>query len=634
MGTGGITPPINLAQLTFTNNSQNYVVDSDSNFSLSQSEAIAGIPSGQSYSTVKIVDILPDCQIVDIQAFRNYPGYEWNPVDGVNFNNATSLEYIYTDAFSGWGSTLNNTLNFSNAIKLKYIGTDAFKGWSSNTKGVNFVGATLLKSIGTEAFSGWVSAKMSSDLVIPSNIKNIGWIAFSGWSSNPNGVDLTGATGLTTIGPNAFKGWTSVSACLVTIPSNVSNMSSSVFSDWTSNTSGVNLTNATSLSALDIDTFSNWNSAKMSTDLVIPSHFTHIGRYAFSRWLNNTKGVNLAGATSLTTIDDFAFDDWNAVTACTVTIPSNVKIVGEYSFFRWKSNINGVDFTNASSLSAIGNRAFYDWRSAQMSSDLVIPSSVTTIGESAFYNWISNPKGVNLTNATYLTDIRDSAFDGWKNADSDTDLLMPPNIVMINTASFRNWNSMTKIVAFNSVGLQYIGTSAVSEVVNNFLPAPFRGWTHADSASNLIIPATVKIIGGNSFYGWNTMSKGVTFSDTISGIPSVRQLTHIGIGAFSLWYNATMTQNINIPSSVVFIGDWAFAEWNKMAFGMTFNSITPPVFGSNNIFINWGLNTANVGVRLTVPGGANLSIWKTALGGPTNPNYVYSINGVLYASIP
>lgn len=622
-GTGWVTPlPANLARLTFTNNSTSYVVDSDYNVIISDLEARDGIPSGQSYSTVKQIDILPECVGVGLQAFRNYSVYNWNPINGVNFTSATSIVTIDNNAFANWTNAKMSTDLVIPSTVIN-VGDTSFQSWTSNTKGVNLAGATALTYIGDYAFDRWVST--SACLVaIPSNVKIIDVGAFNSWSANTSGVNLAGATSLSDIGSNAFNQWklAKMSSDLV-IPSNVKIIDNNAFYGWEANTKGVNLTNATSLSAIGSNSFSYWNYASMASDLVIPSNVKTIGDNAFITWGNNPTGVNFAGATALTSIGNKTFYGWGT-SASLVTIPSNVKTIGNEAFFSWSVNTSGVNLTNATSLTTIGERSFMQWLKAKMSTDLVIPSNVKTIGYSAFDEWWENPKGVILTNAPLLTAIEGATFDEWLKADMTTNLVIPSNIVRIEYSAFRRWEAMTSIVTFNE-GLQYIGTTDSSKVDNTNPLSSFARWKSADSATNLVIPSTVKLIGGFSFESWNNMSKGVTFSGT--------SLTRIGISAFYGWFKASMTQNINIPSSVVFIGDNAFSAWYKMAFGMTFNSINPPEFGTS-VFSSWGANTVNQGVRLTVPGGANLSTWKTALGGPTNPNFVYSINGILYASIP
>jgi len=146
-----------------------------------------------------------------------------------------------------------------------------------------------------------------------------------------------------------------------------------------------------------------------------------------------------------------------------------------------------------------------------------------------------------------------------------------------------------------------------------------------ENTEDLVIPTTIETVSQGAFREWENMEYGVDFGATTT-------LTQISSLSFSKWFSANMSTRLIIPASVNVIGSNAFWRWDSMEQDLEFKSVTPPVIG-NNAFYEWAYADSNYGgIRVHVPIGAILSVWKTALSDTSTPSIV-SINGILWGNI-
>lgn len=343
--------------------------------------------------------------------------------------------------------------------------------------------------------------------------------------------------------------------------------------------------------------------------IVLPESLTEIGYQAFGTCSSLDK-INIPS--SVTTIEEGAFENCTAITELAVS--KNLDTIGDYVFWGCDNlvltgdydsnaclyaldygipfvvNIDSnydFDVTNATivkykgtetavvvplqfleiSVKKIGMNAFYSNESLQ---SVTIQEPVEEIGISAFYN-CTNLTTVNLPNSLKI--IKSSAFSSCANL---VKFDLPLSVNEINLDVFANtpyYNTLTDefVCVGNGILIKYNG-----------------------SATKVIIPGYVKIIGGLAFtektsiesitmpnsiericdYGFFMLTnvKSVIFSNSLTSIgayafsdcrvlpqiylPSGVKL--IGSGAFS--YCVALT-NLVIPDSVTEIGDNAF-EWS------------------------------------------------------------------------
>lgn len=583
-----IADPIVLGTITFSDATTADIIDSEGNYFLSETEARDAVTgAGKTYTDVVKVDIGPNCQELENEAFRNVSPYLWDPSQGVDLSNATGLTKIERSVFNSW-RTANTTGDLVIPETVQLIGVDSLGGscydtdccgfadrgvfsyWENMTHGVNFGTNSQLTHISCFAFRDWVLADMASNLVIPKTVEVIGNQCFEDWRSMTKGVEFqAGGTQPLELKPGSFSRWDSanMSADLY-IPARISVLDSA-FPDWESNTKGVVIDPSTTLTVIGDNSFRNWFLADMASNLVIPDSVQNIEYGAFQNWNAMTKGVDLGSG--IVSTDSFAFSGWSSANmASDLVIPSSMTTIGGYSFQNWSSNTKGVDFTSASSLVTIGNRSFAGWINADMSSDLSIPSNIQFLEFGAFYNWNAMTKGVNFNGNTNITSIPERAFANWYNADMSSDLVIPSNVVNIGD-------------------------------ISGYSP-DYR-----------------------TFCNWTSMTKGVDMSSCAS-------LETIGNHAFYNWTSANMTELV-IPANVTEIGAGAFQNWNSMTGTLRFLGLVPPLFvelGTNirYQFANWAAP-----IDVFVPTGADLTTWKSALGVGNIGNFA-SINGVPWASIP
>ena len=313
----------------------------------------------------------------------------------------------------------------------------------------------------------------------------------------------------------AFWGRSSLSE--IVIPSSVTSIGNSAFSDCSSLSEVVIPSSVTR-----IGNYAFLNCRSLS-DIVVPSSVTSIGDGAFVG-CSSLKYISIPK--SVICLYGNPFADWDGKLKC---LSPNFIYEDDVLFNKDKSKIisfrnqNIESYVIPSSVTSIGDSTF---RSCCSLSDIIIPSSVTRIGNYAFLNCRSLSEVVVPSS---VTSIGKNAFEG---CSSLSEIVIPSSVTSIDEWAFEGCSSLSKIVIPSSV--TSIGDCA---------------FFYCRSLSDIVIPSSVTSIGNGAFSNCDSLSKIV--------IPS--SVTSISNGAFE---DCSSLSDIVIPDSVTSIGDRVFNGCN------------------------------------------------------------------------
>ena len=340
------------------------------------------------------------------------------------------------------------------------------------------------------------------------------------------------------------------------------------------------------------------------TSVTIPNSYERIGNHTFDGCTNLTKVVM---PNTITEIGDYAFKDCSALT--TINLPKYINRLGDLTFSNC-TNLTALEIPE--NVREIGNYVFQDCVSL---AQIEIPAAVTKIGNSAFKGCMGLTT-MNLPDD--LTSVQDNVFDGcsqlatincdiypakpdsWGNywlgnCSAEVTWLLDYELVSDNYYQVVGWNrNVNKIelpTMFNGKRVKTIASRAfqqcpctkvvIPDGITNIGVDAFDGCTQLTQINCLSYPErpsswSVDWLGSctatvtwqfNYQYNSSSLSweiNGYNGTDSIITLPTTYQGQPVtGIAAQGFINNLTL-ENVCIPSTILFIGDRAFAGCERL----------------------------------------------------------------------
>ena len=323
----------------------------------------------------------------------------------------SSLKSIEHSAFYSC-SGLTGELNLGECTSLTSIGDYAFYNCSGLTGELNLGGCTSLTSIRSAAFCG--CSRLTS-ISLPSSLTSIRGSAFENCSGLTS-VDLSGCTSLTSIGSYAFNGCSGLTGT-VTILASVTEVGTNPFRGC-DKLEGIIVEEGNSEYYVEGNCLIENSTKTLITGFnnsTIPRDIKIIGDFAFYRCSGLTGGLNLGGCTSLTSIGYSAFSYCRGLTS--ISIPSSLTSIGSYAFSGCDGFTGELNLGGCTSLTSIGSYAFSGCDGLTGELNLGGCTSLTSIGSYAF-SGCSGLTSVDLSGCTSLTSIGNSAFNNCRALES------------------------------------------------------------------------------------------------------------------------------------------------------------------------------------------------------------------------
>ena len=303
------------------------------------------------------------------------------------------------------------------------------------------------------------------------------------------------------------------------------------------------------------------------------------------------------GANVTAQIKDGAFAAASGITS--LVIPSSYRFIG-VGAFAGCAQIESIVFNEG--LETIGAYAFVGRTSSTMLNaeaakiaikSLSFPQSLLSIGQNAFAGCDSLESITFHPNAK-LESIGQNAFAGsYVNIDGVytqygpdiTSLTIPASVKTIGNSAFFNADKLETLTFAEGSVLESIGNSAF-EVEMNY-QGTYGNYEYVnyaqDKLSGLVFPSTLISIGNSAFAG-RTGLTNVVLNEGLTTVSAYAFAMYTGTTGQTYanfdeiaaeWTMASPTE-LNIPSSVTTLGNYAFAFWTDLQ-TVTFNG---------NVFIN------------------------------------------------
>ena len=510
-------------------------------------------------------------------------------LSGIDFTNASNVEYIRVQAFSSC-TKLTTLTGLSGLTSLKVLCEKAFM--NTSIEGVlDLSGCTSLTYIQKSVFENTKISKA----ILPASITkmdhgvfrvcpNLTEIVF------PENCQLTSLPAIL-CAYKAFSGTASGTSNLTTINfgalKNITEIADSCFMDCKALTE-IDLSECTSLTTVSKLAFQNCENL---TSITLPESLTTIEKGAFTG-CNKLEEIHLPasmlevgeevfkGCTSLkkvycdqkegnaamTTIAKNAFSGCTELTLFEFDHLNKLETIGEGAFkncAKLESDIN----LSGSKLTTIEKDAFNGCKKITTTS---FPSSLKTLGASVF-NSATALNSVTFASNTALTSIPDYAFSGCSALPDITGLGNLKNITSIGMGAFNNCSALaTDFDLSNSKKLEEIkekafaGCAKIQSIKFPYsletLSATLGGCTilkDVTFAAETGHPSALKEIKSNTF-------KNCANLETIDGFSNLANITYIGQDAFSGCKNLTSPVDLSKSTSLTTIASGAFTNCKKI----------------------------------------------------------------------
>lgn len=412
-------------------------------------------------------------------------------------------------------------------------------------------------------------------------------IGENAFKSTANLESVTLPEGLTSIGNQAFY---QSGVKTVSLPSTLNSMGTRAFCEC-KNLTGIELPDALT----DVNEYAFYRCSKLKTlslgnqtvtigteafretaieTLTIPQTTTSIGEYAFSSIATlktitindapvsimayafyncqNLENLNLGNSIikiSGTVVQSGVSGTQGAFSNCTnltkITLPSSLQVLDKGAF-RGCAKLR--DVTLPQSLTTISSYVFADCAIEHLD----LPQTLTVINEGAF----SSCPIRDIVFPSELRSIGNNAFYG----SSIQNLTIPNSVISIGDDAFANSKNLKTVVIENApltLGSSFNGCSSLEKVNLGTAVTEINGshhyilgwakgtFTNCTSLKDIVLPNSIKIIGGSAFMGCSNL-ENVTLPNA---------LTIIEGSAFRNCYNL---KEIGLPETIQYIGPYAF----------------------------------------------------------------------------
>jgi hypothetical protein len=378
--------------------------------------------------------------------------------------------------------------------------------------------------------------KYSGNITIPSSVTNEGityTVTDIGTSAFKDCIGLTAinlpAT-LKNIGLNAFAGCTALTS--VTLPESVKNLESGAFA-YCSNLASINIPRVNNIGN---DAFTDCNKL---TSLVLPSSVKYIGQKAFY----NCTSLSVNIPDSVVTIGASAY---SGTLLNTVTLPATLKTLSSLAF----------DGTPWSAAQPAGMIYIGDWAYKYNGSIASVTSVEIKEGTKYLAQYIFT-YAFNLASVTLPGTIIGIPYSAFMACINLTTINLPESITYIDDIAFNGCAKLTNITFPSAI--ERIGDGALDNT----------GWYNAQANGN--------VYAGNWYYkykGTLPANAEITIADGTVGIADMALL------------QATNLKSVHIPSTVRYIGSYAFQNCSNLT-SIYALPVTPPDLSSKvYVFLN------------------------------------------------
>ena len=624
-------------------------------FNNSHDSSLNSIGANAFFNAIRLTQVTIPANVTNIglSAFENASGLTSITID-------TGSKFVNIDQRAFWGATSLTQINipstvtnigqyaFGNTTSLTQIIVDGSNNnYSSDSYGVLFnknktiliqypIGnprqsydiPTTVTSVAQNAFYG---ATALTSINIPASVTIIGVNAFA-YMFNVSTFTVNASNqyySSDTVGVLFNRNKTELiqypsgnNSTTYTIPTTVLSILSNAF------------INSTKLTALSIDSTNNAFSTDVSGVL-----FNKYKNYLIHYPIGNTR-TSYVIPTTVIYLEGVAF--YGASYLTSITFPTGPLFTSsiDYSGMTSLSNITTVTKSGQSTRLTVSNGVLFDrnlttlykYPSNKSNTSYVIPATVRVIANGAFDN------ATNLTSLTFSNNNCIVGSNSFKNSALTTviinestninniDLYVGTNQpfygksnvnVSVNTKILLGSGELNKSNASVKGATKVIisGTN-LGYAISGYNKIGLAAFKDVSSITEISIPNTITDIGIESFSNATNL-KTVTFATDSYGV--YPQLTGIQNYAFQGASNLT---TINIPSSVIRIGQYAFQDASKLA------SITFPQNSELTTIEDYVFQGASILTTITIPASVT-SIGTNAFAGSSITTVVFEESTLL-----
>ncbi len=513
-------------------------------------------------------------QIVEVKAYAFTNAKSLTLIDwGGEPEKDENGEYVYKMKFSG-GSTFNATnivltlpANLTEVgAKNSFAGVSAFvypeglqlkqlpAGFLNSYTGTTFVLPACVEQIGTTtgSTSDSASGKLTHFSVEEgSKLHTLGYYALNNFMASGT-IDLTNCTLLRKVDANAFYNCKNT---ILKLPGDIQ--------EW-----GRTFEDPTSWTSAPKGTTAFGSTKKVTTVEIAPKTTDGIGTAELDGlFMDQEALVTVTLPEGMTRIGKYAFAGCKVLK--TINIPSTVKVIDEYAFYcESATNANKAltAITLPEGLETIAKGAF----ARVYIANLTIPANVKTIGDYAFY------QNTSLVSAT-VADNSNLEYIGANAFNADTKFnafTIPASVKTIGDTAFAGCTALALSVSGSP---ETIGNDAFLNVKALSLPADENGFMaigstlygYVGNATELEIPAKYDFIERGAFKGNTTITK-LSFAnseieirdDAFLGCTALTEVTlpenaTLGVAVFA---ECTALTSVTIPDGWTVIPVATFAN--------------------------------------------------------------------------